>query len=135
MLSSGFKQLSLIVLKGFTYRQNIGVSVTHPNTHTHTVPCQVSLITNNFYRSSVFKMQERLKNFEATAQNILARNKIENGAPCLWQGEYNGNETCADPISIRVTTHCGGQIPKVPLLLLSEVSCFLLFLLANQAKR
>lgn len=51
----------------------------------------MSLITN-FYRSSVFKMQERSRTGEATEWNLLAREKQEKGALRVWQGRGSALE-------------------------------------------
>lgn len=55
---------------------------------------------------------------------------IERSTMIMARKKYGGNEICADPVSTQVTC----ALWRVPLLLLSEVSCFLLFFLAKQAK-
>lgn len=64
-----FSQSTLTELTGFTYRGNVGVSFS-PHTLRDAVPPQVSLIIGNFYRSRVFKMQERSRTGEAAEPNV-----------------------------------------------------------------
>lgn len=69
-------QPSLNSLTGFTYRGNVGVSFS-PHTLRDEVPPQVSLIIGNFYRSRVFKMQERSRTGETAEPNVSQEEAID----------------------------------------------------------